>query len=170
MYYREMMNFIWMVLAYTMFGSVSSQRLPSKILPIHYNITLLPVLDNPRLCGHVSIDFKATESVNVIEMHASDIQILDASAESLPAEVGADPLIRTEESCFGGVSPIFTGHSGVIHFTVSEERQMVALVFSQPLAKDRIYRITIDYLAQVSDDIRGFFRQSYVPEGQCDQR
>ena len=164
------MECYWMMISMLVFGLTSGQDLRSMILPIHYNVTLLPVLDDQRLCGHVSIDVKTTESTNVIEMHAANMQILNASIESVADAEAADPLIRTEESCFGGSVPSFTGGSGVIRFTVIEQRQMVFLIFKQPLHKDQLYRITIEYSAQISDDKRGFFRQSYAPPGQIDRR
>ena len=159
-----------MIVATLVLGSTWGQHLRPMISPIHYNVTLLPILEHPRLCGHVSIDVITVESINVIEMHAANMQILDASIESIPAAAGTDPLIQMEGSCFDGVAPSLSGRDGVVHFVASEERQMVFLISSQPLLKDRLYRITISYLAQVSDDNRGFFRQSYTPQDQGDQR
>ena len=66
---------------YFFIGISIAQRLPELIRPIHYDLALLPILagSNPRLCGHVYLDFEALTLTSVVKVHGSELDILDVT-------------------------------------------------------------------------------------------
>lgn len=152
-------------------------QMAASIQPFHYDVVLLPILErHPRLCGHVFIDAVALQSINIINIHAAGMNVLDASLRPLDADTDADAgelmsraaRHQVQEACFSGLEPKFVINStGVQLFSVDEKTHRLWLIFDEPLRKGRRYRIGVSYSASVGDDIRGFFRKSYVPDGEC---
>ena len=171
---RAMAGPVMALMTALLLNGVQGEQLRSAVSALHYNVTLLPVLENPRLCGHVSMDFKSLDELYSMAMHVANMTIVDVSIASVdsPAE---DPRARTEEVCFEALlQPFADRHSThsirVQWYTVDRQREIVSLHFSEPLSRGGLYRISMYYLAQMSDDHRGFFRLSYVPDGQCAKR
>jgi len=60
----------------------SGERIADTIQPQHYDLVLLPILGkNPRLCGHIFIDFEAKKTTNLFALHGIDLKILEASVK-----------------------------------------------------------------------------------------
>ena len=61
--------------------SLTNVRLPRSVLPRHYNLRLLPILEkgNFSIIGHVDIDVEVTEDTGKIILHINDI-VVDQSS------------------------------------------------------------------------------------------
>ena len=61
--------------------SLTNVRLPRSVLPRHYNLRLLPILEkgNFSIIGHVDIDVEVMEDTGKITLHINDI-VVDQSS------------------------------------------------------------------------------------------
>ncbi|XP_057367851.1 thyrotropin-releasing hormone-degrading ectoenzyme-like [Daphnia carinata] len=148
------------------------EPLPVIVTPIHYRLTLLPVLeDNPRLCGHVWIDVKARAETNLIVLHASDLTIIKAIV--LPVSSDASERGNQFKSEDGLMVENFCFATAVYHDTNADDsnialdhhadgqKQLSSILLREVLKKGAYYRIGLLYTGNIYEANKGFFRATY---------
>ena len=67
-------SWIWWLIGFVLItnvGAIEIVRLPDAVVPLRYEVTLLPVIEeNIRLCGHVWIDMAIKTATNTVNLHA----------------------------------------------------------------------------------------------------
>jgi hypothetical protein len=154
-------------------------QLPTIVSPIHYRLTLLPILeDNPRLCGHVWIDVKARSETNMIILHSSELKILKVIVLPLSSEVNeratqyqTEDDVAVENLCFNSAvyedSDINRVNIALDHHS-DGQKQFLSIVLSEALKKGAYYRIGVLYTGNIYEDNKGFFRAKYEVGSQSD--
>ena len=158
----------------------SGERIAAIIQPQHYDLVLLPILGkNPRLCGHIFIDFEAKKTTNLFALHGIDFNVLEASVkpEKIISLTGSNGKRNTsrydkvEDACFSGLTRNFTGSESVILIHDQQTtRQELHFVLKESLVHGRRYRLSLLYTATVYDTSQGFFMSSYTKQDTCCQR
>lgn len=154
-------------------------QLPMIVSPIHYRLTLLPILeDNPRLCGHVWIDVKARTETNMIVLHSSELKILKAIVLPLSSEMSeratqyqTEDDVAVENLCFSSAvyddSVIESSNIALDHHS-DGQKQFLTIVLREALKRGAYYRIGILYTGNIYEDNKGFFRAKYEAGSQAD--
>lgn len=159
-----------------LFPVIESERLPKTIVPVHYDLAILPILiNNPRLCGHLLLDFEVSSSIlsptNTITLHGVELDLIEVKlVKDITVENRFEKL---EDICFSGLSQSPREDNNPVDeigLSQDEENQKWNVTFSQALIPDRRYRLAVYYIGKINDDIQGFFRGSYVREETCCQR
>lgn len=170
----------------------NSFRLADTITPIHYQLTLLPVIEEkPRLCGHVWINVIANSSTNVIVLHGqilpvetvvyADNELNDKDVEPTDKD---EFRMLVERMCFSGILDTLESLSDdqpkkrededisqSVH--LNEDTEQMIIILKEELIVGAFYRIGILYLAEINDgDNIGFFRVQKKQEDKncCRQR
>ena len=170
------------ILGLAVLVGVNGQRLTMTVTPLSYDLVLLPILtgQNPRLCGHVSIDVEARNATNVIHFHGDNLEILDISFESLPASSTTTEdgrirsgtylqrLERVEELCFAQTQmpPPLSAPSrdGTVRMLSQKaERTEWTAVLARTMVPGARYRLGVQYIGQVYNVSKGFFRTKHEP-------
>lgn len=154
------------ILGFLTLDLIHCQRLAQSVKPVHYDVVLLPVIasDDPRLCGHVFIDFVSSSRTNIVTLNGLNLEIVESSINS--NETGR--LTRVEELCFLGNREKSTRDSVMHHY--DEKRQQISFIFKEPFESGKKYRLSVLYKAKIYDEPKGFFRASYKQPGTCCQR
>lgn len=142
-------------------------RLEPNVMPLHYNITLLPVMtgNDVRLCGHVYLDIEATKTTNLIRFHGQDLDIYQVTYGSFKS-----PLEDVEELCFNRLTkrsnkdPMIKAisHDSVLH-------EWTILLYKSMIQGEQ-YRIGILYTAKVNEKSNGFYRIKATNPATCCER
>jgi len=118
-------------------------RLPTNVKPIHYQITLNPLIEEPvpeTFTGEVIIRVKVLEETGSITLHYNDLTI---------KSVGITEAIN------GGIWPVIYMYDEVTHFWV------LSLTNGGTFKANEEYLIKITYTGHHRDDMYGFYRSSY---------
>lgn len=144
------------------------QRLSQSVKPVHYDLVILPVItgDEPRLCGHVYIDFVSDAQTNVITLNALNLEIVAISLDGDFNETLDSRLDRVELLCFFG----FHEEEASYRHHEDKERQQLDIIFKKPFKPATKHRLGILYKGRVNDEPKGFFRASYKHGNACCQR
>ena len=154
-------------------------QLPIIVSPIHYRLTLLPILeDNPRLCGHVWIDVKARSETNILVLHSSELKILKTIVLPLSSETNeratqypSEDDVAVENLCFSSAvyHDSVMDHSNIaLDHHLDGQKQFLSIVLSEALKKGAYYRIGLLYTGNIYEDNTGFFRAKYEVGGDSD--
>jgi aminopeptidase N len=154
-------------------------QLPIIVSPIHYRLTLLPILeDNPRLCGHVWIDVKARSETNILVLHSSELKILKTIVLPLSSETNeratqypSEDDVAVENLCFSSAvyHDSVMDHSNIaLDHHLDGQKQFLSIVLSEALKKGAYYRIGLLYTGNIYEDNTGFFRAKYEVGGESD--
>lgn len=166
-------------LTFQVMANENLEPLPVIVSPIHYRLTLLPVLqDNPRLCGHVWIDVKARVETNLIVLHASELIIVKAIVLPLSSEVSeragqfkSEDGLMVENFCFGAAvyhDSVIDSVNIALDHHVDGQRQLMSIMLKEVLKKGVYYRIGLLYTGNIYDSNKGFFRATYEVGSQSD--
>lgn len=119
-------------------------RLPKTIIPISYEVKIVPflIVDNFTFNGEVKIKFKVLEDCNNITLHSYQLKI-DEKFSSVVSESNNEVLIITKQ-----------------YFV--EEKQFFILKLNETLIKGSYYIISIKYVGILNDNLQGFYRSSYM--------
>ena len=157
-----------------------SSRLPSFVTPIHYDLTLLPVLENnPKLCGHVWINVKAQETSQFIVLNAASIVPIDVSVYISENQTvnSRKPFERVEEVCFSynvdEDEPEKRDDDDLVHgLQLDVENDHLIIILKEELIIGASYRVGVLYKAEIYDsDNIGFFRIEHKVNGsECCKR
>lgn len=116
-------------------------RLPRSIVPITYNISIIPFLTEGNFTFHglVKILVNITVDCNNITMHAVDLDIMNGT---------------TVKDLKGNVLTLKNT------YTV-EDKQFFIIMTDDPLKRDMQLEIEMKFIGQISDNLQGFYRSSY---------
>ncbi|HEV7127185.1 MAG TPA: M1 family metallopeptidase [Ktedonobacterales bacterium] len=110
-------------------------RLPTHVLPRHYDIALEARLGDERFGGHVAIQLELTAPTATIELHARDLRIADAQVQ-FTAQGRAQSL--------GGT------------VTLDAERELAVIQLAEPIAAG-LATLDLDFTGKVSGGLEGLF-------------
>lgn len=115
-------------------------RLPTHVKPVHYEITIMPDLENFTFDGLVKIEVEVQEETNNITLHVNEL------------EVTYLVLVTTSNQDLEPSS-----------LTNDTEKHFLIVNFEEKLAIGTYY-INAIYNGLVNDGTTGFYRASYVDE------
>ncbi len=118
---------------------VTDGRLPGNIVPTHYELELIPSLDEARFSGRVVIDLEVSgsgEEVSEIVCNAADLEI---------TEVGLSIAGRTESASF----------------TLDADTERLRIVTGSPIGAGPA-TLSISFTGILNDMLRGFYRSTYT--------
>ncbi|CAG2056282.1 unnamed protein product [Timema podura] len=122
-------------------------RLPSHIVPYHYNVVLQPNLDDDtfQFIGRVEISFNVTETTDRVQLHANDLEIDEdtIAIEALTVWDSLDNFTTTEDSL----------------------RHIYDIKLSDYLIAGRQYKLHLNYKGYHREDMAGFYRSYYYRNG-----
>lgn len=126
--------------------SSESERLPTKLLPVHYRIKIMPFIteDNFTTNGEVIITLHSTENTNSITMHINDIIIHEKEVKVTNANDEGSQVIA------------------VMSHTYNEKKQIYTIKVDDLLKKGELYNIRIKFTGNLNDLLQGFYRISYI--------
>ncbi|KFY44607.1 hypothetical protein V495_03357 [Pseudogymnoascus sp. VKM F-4514 (FW-929)] len=111
-------------------------RLPRKVKPVHYDLTLEPVFDTRSYIGDITIGFEVLEDTTQVIIHAEDLTITRAVVYS-PA---------------GG---------NEARFRCDIEAHTITFLLPEPLRAGTSSSIWIAFTGSLRDDISGFYASRY---------
>nr|CAD7397313.1 unnamed protein product [Timema poppensis] len=119
-------------------------RLPGNILPLHYNISLIPDLDteNFTFTGEITIRFRGVKDTTTIVLHMND------------TVVDEDSMIIRDLKSNLTISMIFTEYNEDNHFYTIHPGGFIYSGME--------YELAFKYEGNLRDDMQGLFRSSYV--------
>nr|CAD7197139.1 unnamed protein product [Timema douglasi] len=119
-------------------------RLPGNILPLHYNISLIPDLDteNFTFTGEITIRFRGVKDTTTIVLHMND------------TVVDEDSMIIRDLKSNLTISMIFTEYNEDNHFYTIHPGGFIYSGME--------YELSFKYEGNLRDDMQGLFRSSYV--------
>lgn len=154
---------------------IACQRIGSTVKPIHYDLVILPMIqeENPRLCGHVIIDFEMRTTTNLVTLHSYQLDVLDvklfpSNATRSTTRKSQQRLEKVKDMCFSGLLDVSSEWVDVIQEEL--DKQQINIIFKRPLFKNTRYRIAIIYRGKINnEEAKGFFKVSYKndPETCC---
>jgi len=130
-------------------------HLPNNVKPIHYKITLDPLIEEPGLIeepvpstftGEVIIRVKVLEETGSITLHYNDLTIEN---------------VRITEACTGRVLPVSETYNPVTHFWIISLNTSDGDEAEGTFKANEEYLITTNYTGHHQDDMYGFYRSSY---------
>lgn len=126
-------------------------RLPRTIVPILYEIKLIPYLfrDNFTFAGDVKILINVTENCQNITLHAIALTI--ANKDVLVRKIDGSTLQAAAGEPIGIKAQYFL-----------EAKQFYVIELSDVLQNGSLYSVEIKYTGVLNDILQGFYRSSYT--------
>lgn len=115
----------------------NKMRLPSSVSPLLYDLLIHPNLTTLDFTGSVKITVEVKEDTGFVVLHSKHLHISKAAIQQ-----GG-----------GGTSPL-----QVLEYPAYEQ---VALLSATPLVTNRLYVISIEYAANLSESFHGFYKSTY---------
>ncbi|XP_068617106.1 endoplasmic reticulum aminopeptidase 1b [Brachionichthys hirsutus] len=112
-------------------------RLPKSLSPLHYHLTIHANLTSLDFTGAVRIQLDVHEDTSAIVLHAKQLQV-------------SNVLLLAPE---GGVRPL-----QVLEYPRFDQ---LALVSDSVLTRGRRYGVHLEFAANLSDSLHGFYKSSY---------
>uniref|UniRef100_A0A3Q1G849 Alanyl (membrane) aminopeptidase b, tandem duplicate 1 n=1 Tax=Acanthochromis polyacanthus TaxID=80966 RepID=A0A3Q1G849_9TELE len=130
-------------------------RLPTNLVPIHYNVTLRPRLTpvSPGkyiFTGESSVEFLVNETTNLILIHSNKLSY---------SPVSNGPSARLT-AVNGGTVP------GIESVWLQNETQYLVVQLKGDLTKGNYYILETTFEGELSDDLGGFYRSEYIENGE----
>ncbi|XP_012288914.1 putative aminopeptidase-2 isoform X2 [Orussus abietinus] len=119
----------------------TSYRLPTVIIPTHYDIYLNPKLQEAKFSGLVKISAKVLQKTVRIVLHASNIDIKDVQVH------------KSAET-----------KNNVLSYNVDSETNKLSIYLSSIVPAGTKLEINIKYSGILVDDFQGFYLSSYVDD------
>ncbi|CAG2058063.1 unnamed protein product [Timema podura] len=123
---------------------VNDYLLPTSVVPIHYDIKLIPYLDDDNFTfdGEVNIKVRAEEVTDVITLHQNDTIIEESTVTVTDLMTNINLIIVNQT------------YEALYHF--------YRLHLEENLQVGREYEINIKYKGYLRDDMQGLFKSSYT--------
>lgn len=112
-------------------------RLPTHVLPVHYNVTLEPNLDDFTFSGYVIIQVEVTEAAKNVTLHASELTITNLEILN-----SSNVTVQYES------------------LTTDDEKEFLSVNFATELAVGT-YFIYVTFDGILNSNNNGFYRASY---------
>jgi len=131
-------------------------RLPRALLPHHYDVRLFPVLENGNfsILGCVTIDMNCHEETDRIILHSADIVVDPKSIR----------LVQTGNN--SNNNHLFELDD--IEYNTELEFLVIPLSSKrskQKLIKGLSYVLSMEFVGDLNDELKGFYRSSYTEDG-----
>ena len=128
---------------------IENIRLPRDVLPHHYDVRLLPILEtgNFSILGRVSVDIECKEVTDRIVLHSVDI-VVDPKSVQLIHKVNQAHALSV---------------SGIDYDTKLE---FLIVRLDHKLTKGSNYTLSMDFLGNLTDRLKGFYRSNYKEDGE----
>ncbi|KAL4641471.1 thyrotropin-releasing hormone-degrading ectoenzyme-like [Arapaima gigas] len=120
-------------------------RLPTSLRPRHYDLKLAVYMDNFTFAGEVHIEFECVNATRFVVLHADGLRLERAAVYSDGKKPG---VLRVHRQ---------------FHYAPN---QVHVLALSRELKPLRTYKMNITFEAQIENELLGFFRSSYVMQGE----
>lgn len=129
---------------------VSNIRLPRTVLPQHYDVRLLPIIEkgNFSILGRVSIDIECKEETDRIILHSADI-IVDRNSIRLIQHGKENDTVAVD----------------AIEYDTDREFLIIPLGGKAKLVKGLNYTLSMDFVGNLNDQLKGLYRSSYKENG-----
>ena len=132
-------------------STATDVRLPSDVLPTHYDIKLTPDIYGPdptlfRFEGRVNIHLNCTIGTDVIVLHAKQLDVDNSSSG----------IVLSPLSMSDGPAP------AVRDYEWDSDREFLKVRLGGMLRSSRQYLLQISYSGALGDDMNGFYRSSYA--------
>jgi aminopeptidase N len=127
-------------------------HLPTNVKPIHYKITLSPLIeatDPKTFDGEVIIRVKVVEETRSITLHYNDLTIGNLNVTRVSTETDI---------------PVNYEYDNTTHFCVIKIDKDEGDNVEDTFKANEEYVITIQYVGNHRDDMYGFYRSSYKDE------
>ncbi|CAL8242637.1 unnamed protein product [Merluccius merluccius] len=124
-------------------------RLPTGLLPRHYDLRLAIYMDNFTFSGEVSIQMECVNATKYIVLHADSLEVSSVSVWS------GNSASRSANRGVGGAVRVHR------HFSFPAN-QMYVLALHRELRPMRTYRVNISFQAVIENELLGFFKSSYL--------
>ncbi|XP_044518614.1 endoplasmic reticulum aminopeptidase 1 [Gracilinanus agilis] len=115
-------------------------RLPSYIVPVHYNLMIHANLTTLTFLGATEVEIITSRPTNFIILHSQHLQITKATLREKSQESQAEQPLT------------------VLEYPPNEQ---IALLADEPLLIGRQYIVTMEYTAPLSETLHGFYKSSY---------
>ncbi|XP_046441609.1 aminopeptidase Ey-like [Daphnia pulex] len=122
-------------------------RLPKNFLPISYDIKLIPIIEegNFTTIGYIEILVDCLETTSNISMNSADITINQPSI--LVTNLFSQDIVEV---------------AGLI---LEPDRQIVTIQLATQILSGQQYKISMNFVAVLNNELRGFYRSTYEEEG-----
>ncbi|EFX67144.1 hypothetical protein DAPPUDRAFT_203795 [Daphnia pulex] len=124
-------------------------RLPGDVLPSDYTIRLLPFIEEGNFTtdGHIDIFVDCVRDTNSISMNAADITFKKLSIAVVDLSNNNNPLAMVD------------------FIDEQSTREIVTIRTAEKLMAGKRYKISMDFVSILNDELRGFYRSSYMENG-----
>ncbi|KAM6037102.1 endoplasmic reticulum aminopeptidase 1 isoform 1-T2 [Theristicus caerulescens] len=113
-------------------------RLPKHVVPLRYHLLIHPNLTTLTFAGTAAIEVTVTHQTSVVVLHSKGLHITGAAVEAASGQLAQEAQVL-EHQAF----------------------EQVALLAAQPLQAGHNYTLSIQYLANLSDTLHGFYKSTY---------
>ncbi|KAL4660238.1 thyrotropin-releasing hormone-degrading ectoenzyme [Arapaima gigas] len=120
-------------------------RLPASLRPRHYDLRLSVYMDNFTFSGEVTIEVECVNATRFVVLHADRLEVERAAVYSDSKKPGVLRVSR--------------------HFRYPPT-QVYVIALHRELKPLRTYKVNITFVAQIENELLGFFRSSYVLNGE----
>ncbi len=127
----------------TSYLKVRDVLLPRHLSPELYKLELVPFIipDNFTIRGHMELTMNCVSSAKNVTLHAADLTIDNDTISLVEMDTG---------------KPI-----GINKHAYDLDREFYIAHLDRALVPGKKYKITIDYVAILNDNLRGFYRSVY---------
>lgn len=127
-------------------GGWKNFRLPDSINPVHYDLEVKPVLEQDTYTGTVTIAINVSAPTRHLWLHLRETKI-----SRLPVLRGPSGAAVPVRRCFE-----------------YRKQEYVVVEADAELAptRDQLYRLTLEFAGQLNGSLVGFYRTTYVENGQ----
>ncbi len=113
-------------------------RLPKNVSPIHYDVYLCPDLINLDFKGRMTVELDVKESTSSLVCNSADLKINAVKVNDVDAA----------------------------GFELSEEHETLTINLASALAEGTKAKLFCDFVGELNDKMKGFYRSKYVHEGE----
>lgn len=126
-------------------------RLPGDIIPISYDVRMLPFVEliesgNYTTEGSVVIVVECIRSTRNISINSAELVIRRGTISILDMQTNS-PLAVVD------------------YFDEQSTREIITIQTASMLGAGKRYKISMSFKSTLNDDLRGFYRSSYIEEG-----
>lgn len=154
-------------------------RLPRNLLPLHYDIRLLPWMEEGNFTtdGFIQILLECVKTTNKIVLHSTDIEIDRTSVQVIKHIIicvyihitNFFPSTLKMPTLFHQIVNAAENHDviEIDRFEEDTDRQFFIIhLKSFNLLPGCRYNISMDFVGSLNDQQRGFYRDSYIENGE----
>ncbi|XP_042874237.1 aminopeptidase N-like [Penaeus japonicus] len=126
--------------------TLENYRLPTALEPVHYAVKLQPFINgNFSIMGHVEVELKVLKATSNITLHMADITVHN------------DTIMLKSKSDLNEIETI-------LRYDYDPAREFFIVHLSEELPEDSEVVLAMEFEGYLNDQLRGFYRSSYVNE------